>query len=249
MMPTLHLLGTGAALSSGDRTTTMLAIEGDHSNLVVDCGGDVIQRLLAGGVSLDRIDALILTHEHPDHVSGFPLFMERIWLAKRRRPIPVYGPKPALEQARRIFEAFDTSGWKGMPEIEWHEVALEEGTEVLENDQWRVTAAPGNHSVPVIGIRVEDARQGGTVAYSADTERSDAIARLAHGADILVHEASGGFSGHTSVQDAAHVAVQAGAGRLILVHLPPEVSSEDLQEAKQSFEKLELGEDGATYSF
>ena len=248
-MPTLHLLGTGAALSSPDRTTTMLAFAGTASTLVVDCGGDVVQRLLAAGIELDSIAALVLTHEHADHVSGFPLFMEKIWLAERRRPIPVCGPRPALEQARRCWESFDTSGWKDVPEIQWHPVALEEGARVWEDSHWRVTAAPGRHSVPVIGLRVEDVRGDGVVAYSSDTERSDAIARLADAADILVHEATGGFSGHTSVQDAAHVAAQANAGKLVLVHLPPEIPQEDLAEARASFEALEMGEDGAAYPF
>src|SRR5688572_2187636 len=116
-MPTLHFLGTGAALASADRTTTMVAFEGE-TVVVVDCGGDVVHRLLAAGVDLDRIELLILTHEHQDNVAGFPLFMEKIWLAKRRRPIPVARPARALGKARKIHEAFDTSSWQGMPKIE-----------------------------------------------------------------------------------------------------------------------------------
>jgi ribonuclease Z len=246
-MPTLHLLGTGAALSSGDRTTTMLAVEAPGGTVVVDCGGDVVQRLLAAGVDLDTIDPLILSHEHPDHVAGFPLFMEKIWLAKRQRPIHVCGPKPALEAARRTFEAFDTSGWEGLPEIVWRPVAMEPSKLIWDREPWRITASPGKHGVPSIGVCMEHAASGTSVAYSADTERSDEIARLAHAADILVHEASGGFSGHTSMQDAAHVARQADVGRLVLVHLPADISEDDLQEARQSFPALELGEDGARY--
>ncbi|HET7275054.1 MAG TPA: MBL fold metallo-hydrolase, partial [Longimicrobiaceae bacterium] len=190
--------------------------------------------------------AMILTHEHPDHVGGFPLFMERIWLAKRRRPIPVFGPAAALDQARRIFEAFDTSGWSGMPEIEWNVVPLDENAKVFSDHIWQVTASPGDHSVPVIAIRVE-CRRGSCVTYSSDTARSDVVARLAAATDLLVHEASGDFPGHTSIQDAAHVARQAGAGRLVLVHLPPETSDDAIDEARASFPHLELGEDGATY--
>ena len=118
-MPTLHLLGTGAALSDPHRTTTMLAFADENSTLVVDCGGDVVQRLLAAGIDLTTIEALILTHEHIDHVGGFPLFMEKIWLAGRRTPIPVYGIEPALDQARRCFATFDTSRWKGLPDVHW----------------------------------------------------------------------------------------------------------------------------------
>lgn len=227
----------------------MLAFQTEGSVLVVDCGGDVVQRLLACGLKVGEITALILTHEHPDHVSGFPLFMEKIWLSKRGRPIPVCGPEAALSQARRIFEAFDTSGWKEMPAIDWRPVALAEGARVWEDARWRVTASPGTHSVPVIGVRVEDLKGGGVVAYSADTERSDVIARLAAAADILVHEAGGDFKGHTTAQDAAHVARQADVGKLVLVHLPPATEQGDVEEARQSFEKIELGVDGAEYRF
>jgi ribonuclease Z len=249
-MATLHLLGTGAALSDASRTTTMLAFASEGSTLVVDCGGDVVQRLLVAEVDPDTIEAMIITHEHADHVSGFPLFMERIWLAGRQRPIDVYGPRPALDQARRCWEAFDTESWKGVPEIRYHEVALEEGARVLADERWSVTAAPGEHSVPVIGVRVEDRRGGGIVAYSADTGRSDAIVRLAEGADILVHEAmKEQFDGHTTYEDAAEVARQAKAGKLILVHLPPNPEEADLAEARQSFAELRIGNDGDRFEF
>lgn len=248
-MARLHLLGTGAALSGPDRTTTMLAFEAEDSVVVVDCGGDVAQRLLAAGLALDRIELLILTHAHPDHVGGFPLFMEKIWLAKRRCAIPVAGPSSALDAARRAFEAFDTSGWHGLPEIEWRAVAMEEGTPVWTDDPWRITAGPGSHSVPAIALRVESVPGGGVAAYSGDTARSDAVARLAEAADVLVHEATGDLRGHTSAQDAAHVASQAGVGRLILVHLPPTIPSSDLAEARDSFARIELGKDGTAYTF
>lgn len=248
-MPTLHLLGTGAAFSDASRTTTMLAFEAPESVVVVDCGGDVVQRLLAAGIDLERIDALIVTHEHADHAGGFPLFMEKVWLAGRRRPIPVHGIAPALAQARRCWEAFETGGWKDVPEIQWRETAHEEGAVVLETERWRITAAPGIHPVPVIGIRVEDRQGGGTVAYSCDTEPSEPITRMSRGADILVHEATGGFGGHTSARDAARIAGEVGAGRLVLVHLPPQVDTQDLDRAREAFPAVELGVDGAWYEF
>ncbi|HMB93064.1 MAG TPA: MBL fold metallo-hydrolase, partial [Rhodothermales bacterium] len=164
-MPTLHLLGTGAALSDPHRTTTMLAITNDTSTVVVDCGGDVVQRLLAADIALDTITALIVTHEHPDHVSGFPLFMEKIWLAGRRRPIPVYGIEPALDQARRCFDTFDTSRWDGLPKIQWQPIPHEAGALVLDDAVWHITAAPGIHSVPVVGLRVRSKQSGNVVAY------------------------------------------------------------------------------------
>jgi ribonuclease Z len=250
-MAVVHLLGTGAGASDARRTTTMLAFESGGRALVVDCGGDVVQRLLAAEIGVDAIDAMVVTHEHPDHVSGFALFMERIWLLGRRRPIPVIGIGPALQQARRCWEAFPAAAeWKDVPEIEWREVAEAPGAEVLASDLWRVTAAPGTHGVPVIGLRVEARGGGGVCAYSCDTAKSAAITELARGAELLVHEASGTpQGGHTTFREAGEVARDAAVGRLVLVHLPPGAGEAELGETRAVFPAAELGEDGSRHVF
>ena len=249
-MAVLHLLGTGSAFADARRTTTMLAFESGGHTLVVDCGGDVIQRLLVSGVDLEGIEGMIVTHEHADHVGGFPLFMEKLWLSGRRDPIPVYGIESAIGQARRAWECFDTKSWKGVPEIQWHRLKHEPGALVLRNERWHVTASPGIHPVPVVGLRVE-AAGGGVVAYSCDTNPSPQITALAAGVDILVHEAQQQrHEGvHSTYEQAAEVALRAGARRLVLVHLPPGVEDADLAEARRVFAHTELGEDGRRYDF
>lgn len=246
-MAVVHLLGTGAAASDARRTTTMLAVENGGGVVLIDCGADVMQRALASGIDSESVEALIVTHEHPDHAGGFALFMERIWLMGRKRPIPVIGIEPALRQARRVLEAFDTSGWD-LPEIQWRTVEHRPGAEVLRDERWTITAAPGVHSVPTIGVRVE-AAGGGVMAYSCDTERTASIVELARGANILVHEATGGFAGHASNEGAAEVAREAGAGRLVLVHLPPDVHEDQLAAAREIFPHIEFGEDGGRHEF
>jgi ribonuclease Z len=249
-MPTLHLLGTGASLSGPGRTTTMLALESGGSVVLVDCGGDAVEALLSSGLDPDRVDLLILTHEHPDHVGAFPLLVQKLWLGKRSRPLPIRGPARALDQARRLFETFDTSGWRGLPPLGWGEVEATEGAPVWTDDMWHITAAPGQHGrTPTIGLRVEARGTAGAVAYSSDTERSGAIARLARGAQLLVHEATGEFRGHSRPEDAAHVAAEAGAARLVLVHLPPQAEQLDLTQARAIFPELRLGRDGDALDF
>lgn len=227
----------------------MLGLEGPHSHVLVDCGGDAVERLLTAGLELDRLAAIILTHEHPDHVCGFPLLVQKLWLAKRRRPISVRGPLPALDQARRLFAAFNTDGWTGLPPLEWEPVALEEGAPVWSDEDWRITAAPGAHGrTRAIGIRAETVHGHSVAAYSSDTEESPAIGRLARGAAILVHEATGDFKGHSSAEGAARVAAAAQVERLVLVHLPPGIEGEDLAAARSIFPRTELGKDGDSYS-
>ena len=248
-MPTLHLLGTGAALSGPHRTTTMLALQGGGSHVLVDCGGDAAERLTTAGVDLARISALVLTHGHADHVSGFPLLIQKLWLAKRGQPLPIRGPATALARARNLLACFDTSGWAGVPPLEWQAVEPREGAAVWSDAEWLITAAPGSHGrTPSIGIRAEW-NGGGAVAHSSDTEASSAIARLGRGVAILVHEATGAFAGHSTAEGAARVAREAQPERLVLVHLPPDPDLADLETARSVFPRLQLGADGDAFVF
>ena len=204
----------------------MLALEWGGNSLLIDCGGDVFQRFLAAGLDASGLRGLIITHEHPDHIVGLPLLMVRLWLNGRSEPFPVYGPKPALDQARRLMAAFDTSTWS-LPEIVWREAALDEGAIVLQNECWTITGAPGVHGVPVLGLRMEH-EDGFVVAYSSDTEPCPAISRLVDGCDLLVHEATGDLRGHSSAAQAAETARRAGASHLVLVHLSRGFGSDDV---------------------
>jgi ribonuclease Z len=225
----------------------MLAVEESAGVLLIDCGGDVLQRMMAAGLDPARLHALVITHEHPDHISGFPLLIEKLWLMGRTEPLPIYGPASALAVARALFEAFHTTEWLGVPKREWHSIPLEAGAAVFSDDVFDVTATPVIHPVPTIGVRVRNAG-GATVAYSADTAKCDAMVGLARDADVLVHEATGSQAGvHSSAQEAAEVAADAGAGRLVLVHLPPAIAASDVAAARRIFPSTEVGEELGAY--
>jgi len=251
-MPTLHLLGTGASISDPHRTTTMLAFADDapeRSTLVVDCGGDVLQRAQAAGLAFGSIAGLIVTHEHPDHTSGFPLFMEKLWLSGRTRSIPVCGIEPALAQTQRAWDAFAAvhETWD-VPPIDWRPVAQAPNASVWDDAVWTVTASPVAHGdTPNVGLRAEHAATGAVVAYSCDTTPCDAVVDLGRGADVLVHEANGAGDNHSSAAEAAEVAKAAGAAHLLLVHLPPGDKRPALREARAVFSHTDLGEEGGAY--
>lgn len=250
-MATLHLLGTGSVISDPWRTTTMLAVDNGVSLILVDCGGDVVQRLRHAGLDPLRVKHIVVTHEHADHCSGFPLLLERLWLHGLRGEFHVHGIRTALDQVHRIHEAFNTADWPGFPEIRWHEVEMREGAPVLDGGGWRITAAPGRHPVPCIGLRFHDLEGGGSLFYSADTEPAPTIASGAQGASLLVHEATGAWPGHSSALQAAELAAVSGAESLVLVHVPPDGPERqaDLAAAQAVFPATAIGEEGGAVEF
>lgn len=238
---TVHLLGTGSANAGPDRTTTMLALEHGARTVLIDCGGDAALRMVRAGLDPVALDAVVLTHEHPDHISGYPLLIEKLWLMGRRTPIDVYGPTPTLEKAETLFGLFDTKHWDGLPERRLHFVDLEDASPVLDLDGLRMTAWPVDHPVPTVGFRIEDGDV--TVAYSCDTAKSDTVVGFARDADLLIHEATESIPHvHSSALEAAEVALEAGVGRLVLVHAPAETG--DLEDARAVFEDVRWGCDG-----
>lgn len=251
-MPELLLLGTGAGLTDGSREPTMLALRGQSGTVLIDCGSNPLRQLQQLGVPLPSVERLILTHSHPDHTSGLPLLIEMLWLGGRREPLPVHGPDDALAVARRVWAQWDTSSWHGLFDLHWHTVPLELHAPIAHTADFALTAAPGVHSVPVIGVRARDLHGGGTLAYSADGEASGGIRALAEGADLLVHEANGPFKGHCLAKAAAELARDAGVRRLVLVHLSPQRPEfgEEFAAAQAVFgEQVYLGHDLDRYEF
>jgi len=249
----LLLLGTGAALTDGSREPTMLALRGRQSTVLIDCGANPVRQLQQLHVPLDSIERLLLTHSHPDHTSGFGLLIEMLWLSGRRQPLPIHGLAEVLDLVRQLFAQWDTRDWIGLPELQWQPVSTTEGGgPIATGVDFELTAAPGVHSVPVIGVRARDLHGGGVLTFGADGEPSPGIQALAQNADLLVHEATGAYPGHSTAEGAAELARAAGARRLVLVHLAPGVN--DLQaQAEAAFQifggPVFIGRDLDRYQF
>ena len=227
----------------------MLAVQNRHGSIAIDCGSDLVQKLLAAKLELDRLEGLVITHEHPDHVGGFPLLMQRLWLLGRRRPIIVAAPAPALAVAQKLWDLFHLSEKAGMPAVEWHLLEVDAQRPGLPFETWNGTYGPVSHGPVTIAVRFSDPDTGGTVTYSSDTAPDPRVAELAAATDILVHEATGSGDGHSSAVEAADVGRQAGAGRLLLVHLPAPgaISETMLEEARRRFPRTTIGQEGGSY--
>jgi len=90
-----------------------------------------------------------------------------------------------------------------------------------------------------------EAASGAIAAYSADTAQVDTVVDLARGATVLVHEATGHLPGvHASAEEAAETARDAAVERLVLVHIPPGCTDDDLVDARAVFPHTSWGFDG-----
>jgi ribonuclease Z len=225
-MARLTLLGTGSAWSGPERENTFMVVEGDKTRILVDCGGGPAQRLAAAGVAISSIDHVILTHTHPDHIYGWPVFALDAWMAGRRDPVHVYGLRETLRASRLILKAVQSNQWPDFFPLRYHLVDPEGSSLILADEEFSVSAALTEHFVPTIALRFTCLATGVSVAYSCDTAPSGQIVEMARGVKYLFHEATTlevSAPGHTSAVQAGVQAKRAKALALVLLHLPPDV--------------------------
>jgi ribonuclease Z len=237
-MTKLIILGSSNAVPDLERENTHMALQAKHGTVLVDCAGTPTVRLLKAGITLDDIADLILTHFHPDHVSGVPLLLMNMWLLGRTKPLAIHALKHCLDRVERLMEDYLWKTWPGFFEVEMKVVPEEEGVEVVAGEGFRILASPVEHLVPTIGLRFESTEHNQAVAYSCDTAPSPAVERLAGGADVLIHEAAGASPGHSTAEQAGEIGRKAGVGKLLLIHFPKlDAQGEDdlIKEAQNSF--------------
>ena len=251
-MAKLTILGTAPALPEPFREYTYMVIQGGKSVILIDCASSPVQRLAQVGVNFQDIDHLIVTHYHPDHVYGVPVLLLDLWLAGRQRPLHIYGPLGTAHIIPAMMSLYKWHEWPGFYPIEFHEVKTAVGSLVLDSEDLLITAAPVEHLVPTMALRVLCKETGGVIVYSSDTEPCEEVMHLAQGADLLIHESTGAHAGHTSSAAAGAVARFAGVKKLVLVHYPVQGVDVDRmwEEAEIEFGgPVELAQDFASYEF
>src|SRR5215475_8730063 len=96
--------GTGDGAPSEDRNHASFLYRLGRTTILVDCGESVDRSYKASGLSYDAIDAIFLSHLHSDHVGGFFMFMQGMWLEGRRKQLKVYLPGKAIKPLRQMLD-------------------------------------------------------------------------------------------------------------------------------------------------
>ena len=218
----VQFLGSGDAFGSGGRFQSCIYVRCEATHLLIDCGASSLIAMKRFGVDPSLIDTILLSHLHGDHFGGLPFFiMDAQFVSRRRKPLVVAGP-PGLET--RVFEAMEVM-YPGSSQIQ-KEFALkfaelsEETATTL--DPLVVTPYSVVHpsGAPAYALRV--ACEDKIIAYSGDTEWTEALIRAAHGADLFVCECFspekvGGY--HLDYQTLMNQRTGLECRRLVLTHM------------------------------
>jgi ribonuclease BN (tRNA processing enzyme) len=226
------ILGSGTATPSLERNASSLAIRTSNLWLLVDMGPGAMRRLCEAGIDSKRIDAILITHFHPDHVSDVVpfLFASNYEFGKvREEPFHLIGPE-GLEQF-----------YQGLVAVYGHWIVPTGGRLLIKElsaqapddlslETVTVRSVPSAHTFPSLSYRIE--ADGVSVTVSGDTDVSEELVKLARHTEVLVCESSlpDGFKvpGHLVPSEAGKIAAEAGVGQLVLTHFYPPCDSVDV---------------------
>lgn len=243
----VDILGCSGSYAAAGGACTGYLMQSTEAKVWLDAGPGTLSNLQKV-CTLGELDAVVLTHAHPDHWLELPVVANAISWYEPRERLPVYSNAHTAAHARNLIG----------PEIDgpfdWR--VIDADSEVTIADQvW--TFAETDHYVPTLATRVDVA--GESIVFSSDTgpafsflpmvERSGPI-------DLAIIEST--FLARSDNPDALHLAApeagtlaqEANVGKLLLTHLAPrEDQQAHLVAASANFSgEIALAEVGHQYA-
>jgi ribonuclease BN (tRNA processing enzyme) len=221
----LRFLGCGDAFASGARLQTCFALEGAAEPVLIDCGATALVSLKRERIDPASIGYVALSHLHGDHFAGVPWLILDGQFTGRKRPLVVAGPPGTEQRLELAFEALYPGTFSRERPFDTRFVELAQ-RQRAELGPAVVTPFAVAHpsGAPSNALRVEYA--GKVIAYSGDTEWTDALLEVARGADVFVCECNffdTRVPGHLDFRTLSAQLPRLECRRLVIAHMSEEM--------------------------
>jgi ribonuclease Z len=139
-------LGTSSMVPTKERNHSGILISFKGNNILVDCGEGVQRQLKVAGISASKINKILITHWHGDHVLGLPGLLQTLAASDYDKTLEIYGPKGTKERMDYMFKAFEFDHSRIKIEIN----EIKNGI-FFENEDFSLESLPLTHSIISLG--------------------------------------------------------------------------------------------------
>jgi ribonuclease Z len=244
----LVVLGTASQVPTRERNHNGYLLRWDGVGVLFDPGEGTQRQMTLAGVAASEVDAICITHAHGDHCLGLPGVLQRLSLDGVTGPVPVVHPAAAAGYVERLRSA---SAYDDRLDVRLR--AVDGPGRVLDLPGLAVEALPLRHGVPTFGYRVVEPdghrmmpdrlRARGVAGPDVGRLLREGSLRTAAGVvhlEDVSEDAEAGVAaayGHLTARDAATIAREAGARRLVLTHFSQRYrdTAPLLQQAREVF--------------
>lgn len=219
------------------RLRTSVMIETDQSCILIDCGPDFREQVLRWGFR--RIDGILVTHEHYDHVGGIDDLRPFCY----QGDVPIYAEQNVIEHLmQRLPYCFGPNKYPGTPRIVMKSISPENTFSI--NELMIIPIRVMHGKLPIVGFRI------GNMAYITDMKSIDdnEFDKL-QGLDVLIVNAlhTKEHPTHQNVMQAVNFSQRVGAKNTYFVHMSHRVGLHDFVNTRLP-ESVELAYDGLALS-
>lgn len=210
------------------RLRTSVFVESADSNLCIDVGPDFRQQMLANNI--DKLDAVLLTHEHNDHMIGADDL--RPFNFKQKKDMPIFGEERVLTEVRQRFKyAFNPHGYPGIPKFLLNPIQAQDVFDVNDVEVQPIRILHGK--LPILGYKIDN------FAYLTDVKTiPEAEFSKLENLDVVVLNAlrKRDHHSHLTLDEALEMASKIGAEKTFLTHF-----SHDLGPVEEWSDELPSG--------
>lgn len=227
-------VGSGDAFGSGGRFQTCIALAAASAaapSVLLDCGASSLTALRQQQIDPNQIEAVLVSHLHGDHFGGLPFLVLDGQFRGRTYDLTVFGPPGTgtrLEQAMEVlFPGSSSVQRRFAVHVVEHVDRLSRELGLLHVTAYGVRHASG---APAYALRVDG--PDASVAYSGDTEWTDALLDAADNVDLFLCEgySRGPVRWHLDLDTLARHRDQLTCRRLVLTHLSASALDSDLSD-------------------
>lgn len=225
------VLGCSGTYAGPDGACSGYLVRGGGTTVMLDAGPGTLANL-QHHVRPDELDAVVISHSHPDHWLEVPVLRNALAYVLEHRGVALLSTAETLEMIEYVCHG--RIGPSFVPEV------IADGSE-FSVGELDLRCSRTDHPPETLGVRVD--HRGRSFGYSADTGPGWSLAELGPGLDVGISEAtwldSVGVAGdpvHTTAGQAGGSARAAGVGRLLVTHVLPTGSvDEAVAEASDAY--------------